>query len=111
MAGGNPLEKISEKNSENISDNKSDNISETSSDNKSENNSKTSSDNKSEAKLDESSSSEVKVVKVVDSPPAIRVNNNQKLKELAIKSDKKNIEIIKNNSSTLSEQEKYFAII
>jgi hypothetical protein len=103
MAGGNLLEKISEKNSENISDNKSDN--------KSENNSKTSSDNNSEAKLDESSSSEVKVVKVVDSPPAIRVNNNQKLKELAIKSDKKNIEIIKNNSSTLSEQEKYFDVL
>ena len=96
MAGGNTLEKISENNSDNKSDNKS------------ENNSKTSSDNNSEAKLDESSSSEVKIL---NSPPAIRVNNNQKLKELVIKSDKKNIEIIKNNSSTLSEQEKYFDVL
>jgi hypothetical protein len=108
MAGGNNLEKISENNSENKSENNSENISENNSENKLENNSKTSSDNNSELKLDESLSSEVKVV---NSPPAIRVNNNQKLKELTIKSDKKNIEIIKNNSSTLSEQEKYFDVL
>ena len=89
MAGGNILEKISENNSKN--------------------NSETSSENNSESKLDDNSASSD--VNVIDSPPAIRVNNKDKLKELVIKSDKKNIEIIKNNSSTLSEQEKYFDVL
>jgi len=89
MAGGNVLEKISEKISEN--------------------NSETSSENNSESKLDDNSVSSD--VNILDSPPVIRVNNKEKLKELVIKSDKKNIEIIKNNSSTLSEQEKYFDVL
>ena len=85
MAGGNNLEKISE------------------------NNSKTSSENNSESNLDDKNTTDS--VNIINSPPAIRVNNNEKLKELVIKSDKKNIEIIKNNSSTLSEQEKYFDVL
>ena len=90
MAGGNTLEKISENNSEN--------------------NSETSLDaNSSDASDYTNTSSDVKVV---SSPPALRINKNEKLKEITNKSDnKKNIEIIKNNDSTLSEQEKYFDVL
>jgi len=94
MAGGNTLEKISENNSENNSETSSEVYSKEYSNNTSDN-ADTSSD-----------------VKVVSSPPAVRINKNDKLKEITSKSDnKKNIAIIKNNDSTLSEQEKYFDVL
>jgi hypothetical protein len=93
MAGGNTLDKISE------------NVSESNSDNNSDNNSENFSSTSSETNITED-------VKVVSSPPAVRINKNEKLKEITTRSDnKKNIEIIKNNSSTLSEQEKYFDVL
>jgi hypothetical protein len=95
MNGGNTLSKITENNIENNSENSSENLSE----NKAS----------SETSLDETNTSDD--IKLVASPPAIRVNNNEKLKEIIVKSEKKNIEIIKNNSSTLSEQEKYFDVL
>ena len=82
-----------------------------------ENNSETSSDNDSKSSIKNSKSSQYDTntsddVKIVSSPPAIRINKNDKLKEITTKSDiKKNIEIVKNNSSTLSEQEKYFDVL
>jgi hypothetical protein len=98
LAGGNALEKISEDNHENNSENNSETSSEVSS---KENSNKTSDDNNTSSDL-----------KVVSSPPAIRINKNDKLKEITSKSDnKKNITIIKNNDSTLSEQEKYFDVL
>ena len=98
LAGGNALEKISEDNHENNSENNSETSSEVSS---KENSNKTSNDNNTSSDL-----------KVVSSPPAIRINKNDKLKEITSKSDnKKNITIIKNNDSTLSEQEKYFDVL
>jgi len=93
MAGGNQLEKIIENNSETSSDE----------------NLKSSSDENVKSSSDDSSITEK--VKVISSPPALKINNEDKLKELIIKSDRKNIEIIKNNSSTLSEQEKYFDVL
>jgi hypothetical protein len=104
MAGGNTLEKITENNSEKDSNDNS----ETSSKNKSETSSKNHSETKSEQSEDNTLGAEVKIVA---SPPAIRVNNKDKLKEITTKMDKKNIEINKNYSSTLSEQEKYFDVL
>ena len=85
-------------------------LSNSDSENNSENNSETSLDaNSSDASDYTNTSSDVKVV---SSPPALRINKNEKLKEITNKSDnKKNIEIIKNNDSTLSEQEKYFDVL
>jgi hypothetical protein len=102
MEGNNKLEKITENNSETSADN-----SEIGYKNDSDNDD---SDNNLKSSVDDSNTSED--VKVISSPPAIRVNKNEKLKEITSKSDiKKNIEIIKNNSSTLSEQEKYFDVL
>ena len=109
MIGGNKLDKINENKLDKITENKLDKIT--------ENNSETSSDNDSKSSIKNSKSSQYDTntsddVKIVSSPPAIRINKNDKLKEIITKSDiKKNIEIIKNNSSTLSEQEKYFDVL
>lgn len=105
MAGGNALEKITENNSENDSEASSKRHSETSSEEVSDNNSEAS------HKLSNQVSTVQSDVKIVASPPAIRVNNKDKLKEITTKIDKKNIEINKNYSSTLSEQEKYFDVL
>jgi hypothetical protein len=113
MAGGNKLEKITENNSENNSEINYKNNSETSSDNNSEINYKNSdnnSDNNLKSSINDINTSDD--VKVIYSPPPVKKNINDKLNELTAKLDiKKNIEIIKNNSSTLSEQEKYFDVL
>jgi hypothetical protein len=111
MAGENnyekKLENIYENSLENISQNTSENIQEESS--SSENIQEESSENINKENLSSDNTSEQ--VKLVNSPPAIRINKNEKLKELTKSDIKKNIEIIKNNSSTLSEQEKFFDIL
>ena len=120
MAGEKKLENNYEKKLENITENSSENIQEESTSSENIQEESTSSENIKE----ESSSSEninqenlgsdntSEDIKLLNSPPAIRINKNEKLKEITTKSDiKKNIEIIKNNSSTLSEQEKYFDIL
>lgn len=92
MAGGNNLEKISENNSETISKEQSETSLEENSENKSE--------------KSQSQEETVKTeIKLVSSPPAIRINKKDKLEEIT---NKKNIKINKNYSSTLSEQEGYF---
>jgi hypothetical protein len=121
MAGENnyekKLENIYENSLENISQNTSENIQEESSSSEniqeesssSENIQEKSSENINKENLSSDNTSEE--VKLVNSPPAIRINKNEKLKELTKSDIKKNIEIIKNNSSTLSEQEKFFDIL
>jgi hypothetical protein len=121
MAGENnyekKLENIYENSLENISQNTSENIQEESSSSEniqeesssSENIQEESSENINKENLSSDNTSEQ--VKLVNSPPAIRINKNEKLKELTKSDIKKNIEIIKNNSSTLSEQEKFFDIL
>ena len=112
MAGGNTLDKITELASETSYKKHSETSfkehSETSSKKHSETSSKENSENKSEESNEETNYSDVKVIA---SPPAIRVNNKDKLKEITTKINKKNIEINKNYSSTLSEQEKYFDVL
>jgi hypothetical protein len=116
MAGGNTLDKITELASETSykkhSETSSKEHSETSSKENSETSSKEHSENKSEESNEESNKkTNNSDVKVIASPPAIRINNKDKLKEITTKINKKNIEINKNYSSTLSEQEKYFDVL
>ena len=75
-------------------------------DNKYLNNS--SSDNNDDVVLSKTSDDEI-----ISSPPPIKLKKEDRLNEMIKKSDIKKsdikkIDIVKNNSSTLSEQEKYF---
>lgn len=95
MAGGNALEKITENGSREDSES---NYKE---------NSDASSKEESETSIEDSINKETPKsdIKVVNSPPPIRINKKNKLEEIT---NKKNIKINKNYSSTLSEQEGYF---
>jgi len=97
MAGGNTLEKITE----NGSRENSEVSSKEDSDASYKEDSETSIEDEDSGK-EEASKSEIKII---NSPPALRINKKDKLEEIT---NKKNIKINKNYSSTLSEQEGYF---
>jgi len=98
MAGGNALEKITENGSK-----------EEESEATSKEDSGASSKEDTETSIEDEYSGKKEAfkseIKIVNSPPALRIKKKDKLEEIT---NKKNIKINKNYSSTLSEQEGYF---